>query len=349
MNWTHTKYQFLNNGREPAQIFWTVAYPILMALMFYLAFQGLLSPEPMNIRIAVAEGSGAGQVLKDIDFLDISEMSEARALDLIREGDLTGFVDAGFDVTVNGSGLKESVLTSVTGQIKQMQALNVPFENYDFEASYIETASTTANPFLIPFYSLIGMVSLYSVYLGLEFSRIIQADQSTEAQRLNVVPLKKTDFLSGSMLTGIVMNLLSNALLLVFFRYVLRMDLVSDYPRTLLLLLAANILGMGLGLFIGASNNFGDGVKTAMVISSTLFMAFLSGMMSPDIKVIIDNNLPLLSRLNPVNVVTSEMYRVNYLGLTSTYSAGVLTLLAIALALIGASLMFLRRKTYDSI
>ncbi len=136
------------------------------------------------------------------------------------------------------------------------------------------------------------MVSLYSVYLGLEFSRIIQADQSTEAQRLNVVPLKKTAFLGGSMLTGIVMNLLANGLLLLFLRYALRMDLVSDYPRTMVLLLAANILGMGLGLFIGASNNLGDGFKTAIVISSTLFMAFLSGMMSPGIKVYIDSQLP---------------------------------------------------------
>lgn len=349
MTWTHMKYQFLNNVREPSQIFWTVAYPILMALMFFLAFQGLLSPQPLTVPVAVTEGSSAGQVLREIDILEVTEMSEERALDLVRAGQLTGLIDESFDITVNGSGLRESVLASVTGQVKQMQALNIPFEHYDFEASYIETRSSKANPFLIPFYSLIGMVSLYSVYLGLEFSRIIQADQSTEAQRLNVVPLKKTAFLGGSMLTGIVMNLLANGLLLLFLRYALRMDLVSDYPRTMVLLLAANILGMGLGLFIGASNNLGDGFKTAIVISSTLFMAFLSGMMSPDIKVYIDSQLPWVSRLNPVNIVTTEMYRVNYLGLTATFTTGLLTLFGISLVLLAASLMFLRRKTYDSI
>ena len=349
MNWTHTKYQFLNSIREPSQMFWTMAYPLLMALMFFLAFQGLLSPDPLNIKVAITEGSPAERVLQDIGFLEVFEMPESEALELIRKEELTGFIDESFDVTVNGSGTKETVLASVIGQIKQMQALNVPFENFDFNANYIETSSSTANPYLIPFYSLIGMVSLYSVYLGLEFSRIIQANQSTEAQRLNVVPLKKTDFLKGSMLTGILLNLVANALLLLFLRFVLNMELFTDYPRTILLLISGNILGMGLGLFIGTSNNLGEGFKTAIVITGTLVMAFLAGMTGPDIKILVDSQAPLISRLNPVNIVTTELYRVNYLDLTSTFPSGILILLTIALVLIGASLLFLRRKTYDSI
>ena len=34
--------------------------------------------------------------------------------------------------------------------------------------------------------------------------------------------------------------------------------------------------GMGLGLFIGASNNAGEGLKNGLVIGATLFMAFVA-------------------------------------------------------------------------
>lgn len=349
MKFTFTKYQFLNNFREPTNLFWTMAYPLLMALMFFTAFQGLINPEPMNIRVGVEQGSLAAQTLKNIDILEVSELTLPKARELIKKNELIGFVDDQYALTVGKSGVKESIIANIVSQMKQMEALNVPFANYDFSASYIQTMNTRTDPFLIPFYSLIGMVSLYSIYMGLEYARFMQADQSTVAQRMNVVPLKKSQFLYSSLFIGIITNLASNILLLAFMKFVLKLDLVSDYPRTLAILLSANLVGISLGLFIGASNNAGEGIKTGIAISSTLLMAFLAGMMSTDIKILVESGAPLLALLNPVNIVTTQLYRINYLDMTATFTSGILILLGMAAIFLVLAQLFLRRKTYDSI
>ena len=349
MKFAFTKYQFLNNFREPTNMFWTMAYPILMALMFFTAFQGLINPAPMNIRVGVEQGSLAALTLKNIDILEVSEVTPLQAGELIKKNELVGFVDNRYAVTVGKSGVKESIIANIASQMKQMEALNVPFENYDFSASYFKTMNTRTDPFLIPFYSLIGMVSLYSIYMGLEYARFMQADQSTVAQRMNVVPLKKSNFLYSSLFIGISSNLASNLLLLLFMRFVLKLDLVSDYPRTLALLLSANLVGICFGLFIGASNNAGEGIKTGIAISSTLLMAFLAGMMSTDIKILVEAAAPIIGLLNPVNIVTTQMYRINYLDMTATFTSGILILLGMASLFLVLAQLFLRRKTYDSI
>ena len=349
MNFTFTKYQFLNNFREPTNIFWTMVYPLLMALMFFTAFQGFLNPKPMNIPVAVEQSSPALVAFQAIDIVNVTPMTAPEAQTLLAKDQLVGFIDNQFDVTVGKSGVEETVLVNLASQMKQMEVLNVPYENYDFSANYITTMNTRTNPFLIPFYSLIGMVSLYSIYMGLEYARSMQANQSTVAQRMNVVPLKKSKFLASSLVVGIATNLASNLVLLAFMKLVLKLDVVTDYPRTMAILLSANLVGISLGLFIGASNNASDGLKTGIVISSTLVMAFLSGMMSTDIKILVEANAPLVGLLNPVNIVTTELYRINYLDTTTTFSRGVMLLLGMAALFLVLSQLFLRRKTYESI
>lgn len=349
MNWNHTKYQLLNNLREPSTIFWTMLYPILMAMMFYTAFQGFLTPEPIEIKVGVQSNTPAVLVLGGIDILKASPLTAKAAEDAMERGELTGYVDKDFNVTVTKSGVKETILVSVVSQIRQMQALGVPFQNFDFSARYAQATQARANPFLIHFYSLIGMVSLYSIFMGGEFARIIQADQSLEALRLNVVPLRKTDFLSGSLFIGILVNLCSNILLLGFMNYVLKLGVITDFARSLSLLLTANLVGISLGLFIGGFSRLSQGAKNGLFIGSTLFLAFLSGMMNSDTKIYFEDRFPNLSQFNPVAIVTTEMYRINYLSNSSGYIRALLILSSLAAVLLGASWLFLRRKTYDSL
>lgn len=349
MNGTHIKYQFLNNLREPSFTFWTMIYPLLMALLFFVAFQGLIEPKPLDIRVGVEPGSPAAPVLASVDFLTVAEMDGQRGSELVAAGDLTGYVDRDLNVSVLQSGINETVLVSVISQMKQMQALAVPLENYEFETSYIQSRSARANPFMIPFYSLLGMVSLYSVYMGLEFGRIVQADQSMEALRMNVVPLRKQDFILGSLIIGIGLNLFSNLLLLAFMKFILHMDLISDPLRSMAVIGTANLVGIMLGLFIGAFSRISDGAKNGIVIAVTLFLSFLSGMMSPDIRILIEEHAPLVNRFNPVNIVTTQMVRLNYLGQTASFPGALGILAGWAALFMGLSILLLRRRTYDSI
>lgn len=84
-------------------------------------------------------------------------------------------------------------------------------------------------------------------------------------------------------------------------------------------------------------------------IAVTLFLSFLSGLMSPDIKLAIDKNIPILGKINPISIVSNTLYRINMLGNAKDLSQGIILLGAYSLALMGVSYLFLRRNQYDSL
>jgi len=110
-----------------------------------------------------------------------------------------------------------------------------------------------------------------------------------------------------------------------------------------------NLFGIALGIFIGSSNKKSVNVKTATGIAVTLFLSFLSGMMSPWIKIIIDKNVPIIGRINPISIISNNLYRINILGSTKSVTEGIVILLIYTLLLLFMSYIFLRRKSYDSI
>ena len=81
----------------------------------------------------------------------------------------------------------------------------------------------------------------------------------------------------------------------------------------------------------------------------TMFLSFLSGLMNAEIKILIDQKAPLLSKYNPIAIVSNSLYRINLLEVTSNLTAGMLILLVYSIILIGISFLFLRRSQYDSI
>lgn len=105
---------------------------------------------------------------------------------------------------------------------------------------------------------------------------------------------------------------------------------------------------------VASYSNFA-GIETAILVQgnlsniATLFLSFLSGLMAPDIKVLIDKNMPLLARINPISIISNSLYRINILDSRRDIRLGMVLLFVYSLVLIIGSYMFLRRQNYDSI
>lgn len=214
---------------------------------------------------------------------------------------------------------------------------------------YLAGQSQKANGILVIFYALIAMVSTYGVFPGIETTNLSQANLSNIGARINVTPIKKSTLLVSGLIVGLVINLFSNILLIIFLKYILKLALFTNFAYNMIFIILGNIFGISLGIFIGSSNKKSSGVKTMMSIMITMFLSFLSGLMSPDTKILIDKNLPLLSKLNPIAIITNSLYRINLLENTNNLTEGILLLLAYSLILMGISFVFLRRRQYDSI
>lgn len=342
-------YQGKNLFRDRGFLFWSLLYPIIMAIFFNTAFSGMMDMELTPINVGISTGNPIEYILEEVEILKIHHISGDEMEDKLRNEEIAGFIDDDMNLKVRRSGLYQTIIKEVLDQIKQTFNLNVPFERLDFDTNYVRSSNQKSNSIMVIFYSLIGMVSTYGVYGGIEVVSIIQANLSPVGQRINITPLRKNEFLLAGTIVCLLLNLISNGILLIFIRYILKINLFTEIKYTAALIFLGNLFGISLGMLIGISNKQNSNVKSLIAIMITLSMSFLSGMMSPYIKLLVDKNMPLIGRINPVSIITNNLYRINLLGSTQSAREGIIILLVYIMAITTISYIFLRRKTYDSI
>lgn len=347
--WRNSIYQGKNTLRDISFTFWGLAYPIILASFFYIAFSGLTDVELQTINVGIERGNQIEYILEDIELLNIVEVSKEDISKSLESEDIDGYINEDLSLQVNRSGLDQTIIKSILDQIKQTMALNEPMENLDFEVDYLMGKNQKANGILVAFYSLIAMVSTYGVFAGITAVELIQANLSNLGARISTTPMKKSSFLISGLLIGLLINMSSNVLLLLFLNYVLKLDLIRNLAYSSIFIFLGNTFGISLGLFIGSSNKQSSGFKVMLSIAATLFLSFLSGMVSVDIKILIDKNLPILAKINPIAIITNSLYRINLLENTRDLTGGIILLSIYSLVLLGTSYIFLRGKQYDSI
>lgn len=342
-------YQGKNLYRDKSFVFWSLVYPLIMAMFFYTAFSGLINVKLEAVDIGVDSQNPIIFILEEIELLNVHQISEDEANEKLENEEIQGFIDKDLNLFVKKSGINQTVIKEILDQIKQMGSLGVPIERFDFTVDYISDRNQKADTVIIIFYSLIAMVSTYGIFPGIETVSLIQANLTNVGKRINVTPLTKNDFLLAGVIVSLILNLLSNGILLIFIKYVLKIDLFTEIKYSAIFVIIGNLFGVALGMLIGASSKQNGNVKTIFGIMITLVLSFFSGMMSPDIKIMMDKKIPLISKINPVSIITDNLYKINLLENTQNVNQGIITLSIYCIILIFISYGILRRKTYDSI
>lgn len=335
--------------RDITFTFWGLIYPIILAGFFYIAFSGITNAELETINIGIDKGNPVVSILEEIEVVNVVMIEESEVAKSLESEIIDGFIKADFNIIVYKSGLNQTVIKGISDQILQTISLGKSIVNLDFSVDYLKSKTQQANGILVIFYSLIAMVSTYGVFPGIEAVALSQANLSNLGARINITPLKKSTLLISGMIVGLLINIVSNILLIFFLQYVLKLNLFTNLAYSSIFIILGNVFGISLGLFIGSSNKKSVGVKTMISIMVTLFLSFLSGLMSPDMKVLIEKNVPLLSRLNPIAIITNSLYKINLLENTKNLSQGIILLAVYSLILMSISYLFLRRNQYDSI
>ena len=342
-------YQGKNLFRDFGFSFWSLAYPLILSVFFYLSFSGMMNIELENINLGIEKGNRIGYILEEIEILNIHNISQDQAIEKLNNDEIHGFIDEDLNLMVKKSGINQTIIKEIIEQIKQMERLNRPIGNYDFEVDYILDRNQNANPIIVTFYSLIAMVSTYGVFAGIVTVILIQANLTDIGARLSITPLKKYNFLIAGFIVALTLNLFANGVLFIFIKYALKIQLFNEIKYSSIFVILGNVFGTALGIFIGASNKRSHNVKTLMAVATTLILSFLSGMMGPHIKVMLDKNIPILGRINPIAIISNNLYRINLLESTKSVKEGILILSLYSILLVFSSYIFLRRRNYDSI
>ena len=369
--------------RNKGLLFWTFAFPILLGLLFNMAFKDIESKEAFDvIDIAIVENayfendlvfkesfkalsSDDSNKIFNITYTDLEDAKK-----ILDEEKITGYLTltgTGVNITVTSSGTEETILRYVTEEIESEKEIIYSFltsetmeENDNFaeeiskimantEAKINDVSNKNLGYTMIEYYTLIAMAALYGGTISMNATNYKLANMNPVGKRTAISPVSKRKMILGSLLASYIVQLIGLSLLFIFTIFVMKVDYGDNLPLVILLGLVGSLAGLSLGIMISSLFKTNENNKDGILISVTMFWCFLSGMMGITMKYVIDKYVPILNKINPASMMTDGLYALYYYETKERYFFDIISLLVFSFIMIIISYRSLRRQKYDSI
>ena len=346
------KYLFKNTVKDFAFSFWVLCYPVILTTFFYLSLSGVIHQELNPVRVAITKDHPFHfvfeQVGENFEIIDVASAEEGKQLTLEEKAD--GFVENNLDIVVaKESGVPQSVLKNVVTQIKQVQSLGKSASTIDFKKSWIKETKSDVSEGTMMFYSSLASFAMYSIFSGVVCVAYMNGNLSEVGRRVMGSSFSKWKFLIYSFATGLTLNVLSNALLLVYMTQILKLQLFTNWTGSILLMLIGNIFGLSFGILIGTLQQLSIQGRIIVALMTNMIASAIAGLMGSSIRVFMNSHLPWVNQYNPVALIMSGFYQLNRLN-EGTQMPRIFGLLGIyTLLLMVFALWRLRRTRYDSL
>lgn len=362
--------------RNRSLLFWTLAFPIVLGLLFNLAFGNLdqiTALESSTVGIVATDDTQKESfeaVLKEVKNGDKvlfkgRELSKKAAQQQLSEDKIAGyfeFTGTNIELFVSKSTVQQTILKELLNQYLQNrdkietlmaagalqpQEINQVLSQKNFVAA--EDVSGNFNLKSFYFFTLVGMTIMYGFMWGLRNANDQQSNQSPEGMRLCLIPRNKLLVSFANMLASFVLFLIQICLILLFYHFVYRVEFGNHWNYILLVSGLGAFTSISFGTLIGnlfAKLDFQQ--KISIGISISMIMSFLAGMMgSQGIKYWIDINLPLLGRINIVNLISESLYQLFYYQSLQPFYTNLVWLGGFGLLFVLVNYSFERKVQYD--
>ena len=295
-------------------MFWTVVYPIILSSLFFVIFSAINTRGiSAAVNTGITETNPHRVIFNFIPMVHVISMEQGAADAALREGSIQVFIADDLSIRIYKNGIAQTIIKNIVEQIKQTDALGIPIMPSAYRKQYIDSKNEQNNSMMILFYSLLAMVSIYSMFGSISIPERIQANISKLAVRMSAAPIKRFRIYLAGVLFFVCFNLASNLLYIGYVMLVLKLNLITDFAVTVPLLIYANLFGTAFGLCIGSIPKLTENTKVMIGVFSSLFLSFLSGMMSVSVKTALDASVPILSKINPIALFTDTLYNINIL------------------------------------
>ena len=369
--------------RNKGLLFWTFAFPILLGILFNMAFKDIENKEAFDvIDIAIVENAyfendlvfkESFKTLSNDDsnkIFDVTYTDLENAKKLLEEEKITGYLTltgTGVNITVTSSGTEETILRYVTEEIESEKEIIYSFltsekeeENNNFEEEISKIMANTDAKInnisnknlgytMIEYYTLIAMAALYGGTISMNATNYKLANMNPVGKRTAISPVSKRKMILGSLLASYIVQLIGLSLLFIFTIFVMKVDYGNNLPLVILLGLVGSLAGLSLGIMISSLFKTNENNKDGILISVTMLWCFLSGMMGITMKYVVDKYVPILNKINPASMMTDGLYALYYYETKERYFIDIISLLVFSFIMIIISYRSLRRQKYDSI
>lgn len=368
--------------RDRQMMFWTLLFPILLSLMFHVAFSNIGKSETFQ-KSSIAVVSNAEfqktdtfktaltYITKDDkstgakDYFDVTYCDRTKAESLLKDGKIIGYInfDNGPKIYVKDTGINQTILNQFLNNylqtvsaaktiVKENPAAIRNFTENSKSEDYLKSVSPSkSNPdeTLNYYYALIAMACLYGGMFGLKEVEAVQANQTPQGARVNLAPVHKMKVFACSLCAATLVQFTAVLVLIAFLAFVLKIDFGGKVAFLLLACVASCFTGVSFGAAISALVKNRTGLKLAILITGTIILSFLSGLMFEGMKYIVQTNAPIIAYLNPANAITDAFYSLYYYDTYTRFFTNIALLFGFTAVFYLITYFVMRRQRYESI
>lgn len=359
-------------------LFWTFAFPVVLGLLFNLAFGGLDemdSLETTQVGIVSTDKQKAEafeEVLYSIEddqgnsVYQGKRMSKKEAVNQLADDKIAGYYEITPDeiaLSVSQSGIPQTVLKEFLNQYEQRTAEietliasgNVnpqnlsadTFSSEDFVTESHESSNFSIKSFY--FFTLVAMAIMYGFMWGLKNANDQQANQSPNGIRLSIIPKNKLMVATANLLASFLLFYLQSMGILAIFRFVYGVDFGNRWGYIFLIYGIASLATLSFGTLVGnAFTKMTFQQKISAGVGISMAMSFFAGMMgSQSLKYWIDLHVPLLGKLNIVNLISDSLYQLFYYESLRPFYQNLVWMIGFAVFFTLLNYYFERKVQYD--
>ena len=356
-------------------VLWLMLFPIILGTLFKVAFGSIYSTElfdkiPVAV-VKVSDNEVADRLLEalttgDSPMLSVTVTDAENAKKLLLDGEAEGIltINESMDLTVARTGMVPTMLQEIVSRCKLYEtvirdaiatdpaSVETVVAKLSAEVNACRDVSPAAdNPdvYVQYFYNLIAMVAICGNMTGLHVSTNNQANQSEIGARKNCSATPKGIYLTAGLLGSCIAQAVSMVLCVTFLRFVLRVNFGGSLLLLYLAAILSGCLGVAFGFFIGSIGKMRHEGKSAIAITVSMALCFLSGLMMGNIKGILATKAPWVNRLNPVAIISDSFYCLNMYSDYRRFITKIIGIVIYFAVFTVLGVLFTRRKKYASI
>ena len=248
--------------REPDAVFWTFAFPLLLAAGLGIAFR---NRPPETPHVAVVESAGAATLAQHLAAggLDVQILSDSAAAHALRTGRVALVVRPAIDGTVEYR-YDEARADARSARLLADDAVQRGAGRADpvrFEEHLVTERGSRYIDFLLP--GLLGMTIMGSGVWGVGFV-IVEARRRKLLKRLAATPMSRTEYLGSFLLMRLALLALEVIVLVGFGAWVFGVPLRGSLGQLLLIALTAAFSFSALGLLVASRARTMEAVQGLM-------------------------------------------------------------------------------------
>lgn len=355
-------------------------FPIVLATLFKVALSNISQGEIFKtIDIAVVNSNyyqeNAGlhgaitQVSKDGSgkLFNVTFTDDKTAEDLLKNSKIEGYIylNPEINLVVKSRGINQTVIKTFLDDYKESASTiaTIIAKNPETNPATLIKDVTTHKEYtneispskgkpdttLNYFYTLIAMACLYGGFLGVKEVNDIQGDLSKRAARINMAPVHKVKMFIYSLCAAFFIQYMEITILLSYLHFALKVDFGNQLLYILLLCFIGCATGISFGAMISAVIKKGEGVKIGVLIGVSMLGSFLAGMMTSDMKYLVQKSFPLLAYINPATLITDGFYALYYYNNHERFFISISILTLLSLVFCSTTYFIIRRQKYASL